>query len=66
MYEPLLDDIDVETLMEEADFGVEMGSRDELRGVEQEDFALKNKGRLAALDRLRTSREERSRRMLMS
>ena len=48
MYEPLLDDIHVETLkMEEDDYEVETGSRDELRGVEQ-DPALKDEGRLAA------------------
>ena len=58
MYEPLLDDIDVETLMAEGDFEVETGSREELRGVEQEDFAQKKQRRLAGRDRLRTSGEE--------
>ena len=32
MYESLLDDIDVETLMEEDDLEIETGSQDELRG----------------------------------
>ena len=33
MYEPLIDDIGVKMLMEEADFEVETDSRDKLQGV---------------------------------
>ena len=43
MYAPLLDDIDVETLMDEDDFESDTGSCDRLQGVEQEDPALKDK-----------------------
>ena len=51
MYEPLLDDIDVETLMEEDDLEIETGSRDELQGMQQEHPALRDQGKLAARER---------------
>ena len=35
MYEPLLDNTDVETIMNEDDFEIDMGSRNGLQGVEQ-------------------------------
>ena len=59
MYELLLDDIDVETLMHEDDFGIETGSRDRLQGVEQEDSSLGDEGKLEARERLGTLGEER-------
>ena len=42
MYEPLLNDIDMETLIEEDDLEIETGSRDEPRGVQQEHPALRD------------------------
>ena len=59
MYEPLLHDIDAATLMYEDDFEVETGSREGLRGVEQEEPALRDEGRLAARESLGISGEER-------
>ena len=46
MYEPLLDNEDMDILMEENDHEIEIktGSQDELQGVEQEDPALKKTG----------------------
>ena len=38
LYELLLNDIDVETLMDEDNFEIDMRSRDRLQGVEQEDL----------------------------
>ena len=40
MYEPLLDDKNVETLMDEDDFEFYMGSSNGLQGVEEEDPAV--------------------------
>ena len=48
MFKPLLDDIAVETLMDEDDFEIDRGSRDGLQGVEQEGPALINEGKLEA------------------
>ena len=48
MYEPLLGDVDVETLMEEDDLKIETGSRNELPVVQQEHPALTDQGKLAA------------------
>ena len=50
MYEPLLYDVDMEMLVEENDHEIEnkTGSQDELQGVEQEDPALNDRGKLAA------------------
>ena len=50
MYEPLLYDVDMEMLVEENDHEIEnkTGSQDELQGVEQEDPALKDRGKSAA------------------
>ena len=36
MYKPLLDDINADTLMNEDDFEIDMGSRNGLQGVKQE------------------------------
>ena len=58
MYEPLLDDIAAETLMNEADFQIYTGSWDGLQGVKQEDFILKDEGKLAAREKPGTSGEE--------
>ena len=56
MYEPLLDDTAVETLMED-NTEIETGSRDELRGVQLEHPALRDQGKLAAQERPGTSGE---------
>ena len=56
VYEPLLGDIGVETLMED-DLEIETGSRDELRGVQQEHPALRDLGKLTARERPGTSGE---------
>ena len=54
-YEPLLDNIDTETLMKDDDFEIDTGSRDGLHGVKLEDPVLKDKGNLAARERPWTS-----------
>ena len=54
MYEPLLDNIDVDTLMEEDDLEIEKGSRDELRGMQQEHFARRDQGPLEKRRRTNT------------
>ena len=41
MYEPLSDDIDAETLMNEDDFEIDTGSRDGLQVIKQEDSVLR-------------------------
>ena len=51
IYEPLLDDLDVETLMEEDDLKIETKSRDQLRGVEQEDPVQRCQEMLATRER---------------
>ena len=48
LYERLLHDMDVETLMNEDDFEIDTGSCDGLQGVKQEDPVLKDQGKLAA------------------
>ena len=58
MYEPLLDDIDVEMLMNEDDFEIDTGSQDGLQGVKQEDPVLKDEGMVEARERPGTSGEE--------
>ena len=57
MYEPLLYDINSETLMNEDDFEIDMGSRDELQDLKQ-DPVLKYKEKLAAWERPWTSGKE--------
>ena len=58
MYEPLLDNIDTEMLINEDNFEVDTGSRDRLQGVKQEDPVLKDKRKLAAQEKPGTSGEE--------
>ena len=58
MYESLLDNIDVETLMDEDDFEIDMGSQDGLQGVKQEDPALRDERKLEAQERPRILGEE--------
>ena len=58
LYEPFLGDIDVETLMDEDDFEIDMESRDLIQGVEQEDPALRDKRKLEAQERPGSSGEE--------
>ena len=57
MYEPLLDDIHVETLMEEGNLEIETGSQDELQGMQQEHPALRDQGKLVAWKTTGTSGE---------
>ena len=54
MYEPLLDNINTETLINEDDFEIDMGSRDGLHGV-KEDPVLKGEEKLASRERPWTS-----------
>ena len=58
MHGPLLGDVDAETLMIEDNFEIDTGLRDRLHGVKQEDPVLKDKGKLAAQERLVISGEE--------
>ena len=57
IYHPLLEDIDVETLMEDdrLEIDIDTRSQNELLGVEQEDPALRHQGNLVARERLGTS-----------
>ena len=50
MYEPLLDNTYVETLMDEDDFEIDTGSRDRLQGIKQEDPTLRDDRKLATRD----------------
>ena len=47
----VLDDIDVETSMNEDGFQIDMESQDGLQGLKQENLALKDEGKLVALER---------------
>ena len=51
MYKPLLDNVDVETLINESDFKIDTGSLDRLQGIEQENPVVKDEGKLAAQGR---------------
>ena len=57
MYEPLLDDINVETLMDD-NFETNTKSCDWLQGLEQEDPTLRDERKLEAQERPGTSEEE--------
>ena len=59
--EPLLDDIDVGTLMNEDDFEIETMSQDGLQGVKQKDPDLRNKGKLVARERQGPQRKNKNR-----
>ena len=58
MYEPLLDNVDMETLMDEDnhEINAKTGSRDEPQGVEEEALP-KRQGKLAAREKPGTPRE---------
>ena len=59
MYKLLLDNMAMETLMDEDNFEIDMGSRDRLQGVlQQEDPALRNERKLEAWERPGTSGKE--------
>ena len=58
VYEPLLDNMDAETLMNEGNFEIDMGSSEGLQGVKQDDPILKYERKLAAQERPGTSEKE--------
>ena len=58
MYEPLLDNIGEETLMNEDNFEIDTGSCNRLQGLKQEDLTLKDGRNLEAWERPGTSGEE--------